>query len=83
MVFLFRIRCPEVLFPPADTFEEQFEYVERIYRAVQDACEAQGSVVFGDGSVSFTLSYVIDEDDQYRGLWRILGLIGRENCHLK
>jgi hypothetical protein len=44
------------------------------YRAVQDACEAQGSVVFGDGSVTSTLSYVIDEDDPYRGLWRILGV---------
>ena len=64
----------EVLFPPADTFEEQFEYVERIYRAVQDACEAQGSVAFGDGSVSSALSCVIDEDDPYRWLWRILGV---------
>ena len=48
---------------------------EEFTGAVQDACEAQGSVVFGDGSVSSTLSYyVIDEDDPYRGLWRILGV---------
>ena len=64
----------EVLFPLADTFEEHFEYVERIYRAVQHACEAQGSVAFGDGSVSSALSCVIDEDDPYRWLWRILGV---------
>jgi hypothetical protein len=34
----------------------------------------QGSVVFGDGSVNSTLSYVIDEDDPYRGLWKILAV---------
>ena len=65
-----------VLFSPADSFEGHFEYVEKIYRFVQDAWhrdEEEANVLMGDGSVEDVLSYAIDEDDPYREFWKILG----------
>ncbi|MBV8375802.1 MAG: hypothetical protein JO279_02250 [Verrucomicrobia bacterium] len=57
----------EVLFPPADSFDGHFEYVEDIYRRVQHAWRRNSEQEVGD-----TLSLLIDQDDPLRNDWRIL-----------
>ena len=56
----------EVLFHPADDFEDHYEYVERICRSVQHARQ-------DDEGVGVVLSLVIDEEDPYREFWKFLG----------
>jgi hypothetical protein len=62
-----------ILFPPADTFPNHFNYVEQVYRNLQRSWNTDQSQDVAD-----VLDTLLDPYDPHRKLWQILTKPGQE-----